>query len=173
MPHFGMLHCRSLWIGDESSSCRTQVGLVLLHLSLESTSLHLRRTVVAAIEKYAIRSPQLINLIIREALTSFLSREPAPSVKAASGLEEEQQTSSSNQGRLAQLLLHCVAFNDALEISEKEDILVELIILSHHQLACMFNACFPKYLSSSSSWCRFCFTANLDRVMSKVSNRSA
>jgi hypothetical protein len=54
-------------------------------------------------------------------------------------LGEEQQTSSSNeasnQGRLAQLLHHCVAFNDALEISEKEDILVELIILSHHRLA--------------------------------------
>ena len=53
---------------------------------------------------------------------------------------EETQPSPSKSGRLSAVLHHSVSFDDSLDISEREKILVELIVLSHHHLAGKIDA---------------------------------
>ena len=122
---------------------RSQLGLVLLHLSLHSTSSDTRRAVLAAIERSAQQSPLLINSVIRESLRTLLSRETAIDTANV----EAAQSSLSKSGRLSTVLYHCVAFDDRLDISDREKLLVELIVLSHHRLAgtigTLKTMCFP------------------------------
>lgn len=145
---------------------------MLLHLALASSFPQNRRAVLDTIEASTIRSPQLTNRIVREALTCFLLRDSASNSKAVSGLGEEQVTPGINHGHLSVLLFRCVSVSDDLDISEKEDILVELIILSHHSLACkstgnlfLINYVLILPLSGSTSrqtWIALCQKARID-----------
>jgi Generalcontrol nonderepressible 1 (Gcn1) N-terminal len=114
-------------------SSSTQFGLVFLHLAIESPFLQVRQAVLATIEMATLGFPKLTSSIVREALTSFLSRDPLPSTtKGTSGPGEEPVTTWDKQGRLFALLLRTVSFGDNVERSEKEDILVKFLILGHH-----------------------------------------
>jgi hypothetical protein len=62
----------------------------------------------------------------------MLSRE---TTNDTANVGEEAQSSLSKSGRLSTVLYHCAAFDDSLDVSEREKILVELIVLSHHRLA--------------------------------------
>ena len=109
------------------------MGSVFLHLAIEGSSPTIRQAVLTAIKAAILQSPQTINRMVRETLMSFCLRDVS-----ASKPGEEQETTWRNQGRLLAFLLHAVSFGENVDVSDKEDILIELIILAHHDLACKF-----------------------------------
>jgi len=112
----------------------TQIGLVLLHLAVDSLSPETRRNVNSALEASAARMPQLTSRVVRDALAIFLSHGKPSLSKGASVLAEEQDTSWNKHARLSAFLLSTVSFSADLDLAVREDILVDLVILAHHHL---------------------------------------
>ena len=130
---------------------------------MESKLPDTRRAVLAAIERSAQQSPILINSIIRESLHTLLSKEPANDAK---NVGEEAESSSSKSGRLPTVLYHCVSFDDSFDVSDREKVLVELIVLSHHHLA--GETLFQSVIRSNNrNGPSFNITADLDCVVSE------
>lgn len=107
---------------------------MFVHLVLESSSPAIRRDVHSVIIANTRRQPQLINRVIRDALTTFVSR-GTPSPKPTS--TDEAPKPWNKHSRLSTLISSAVSFDDNLELSVREDIIVELIILGHHHLICV------------------------------------
>lgn len=81
----------------------------------------------------AARLPLLTNQIAREALTTYISRGKPTSSKAI----DDQEVSWNKYGRLSTFLLNCVSFEESLDVSTRESLLVDLVVLAHHNLICM------------------------------------
>ncbi|RDB20660.1 eIF-2-alpha kinase activator gcn1 [Hypsizygus marmoreus] len=128
---------------------RTQVGLALLHLSLEGSSPEIRRSVHRVIEKSTSNLPELTNRVLRDAMNTFLSRAiPAPK----SGASEESTTRNQHL-RFSTLLLSAVSFTEELNLEVREELVSELIILGHHPLICG---------NSRQTWIDLCQKARTD-----------
>jgi hypothetical protein len=114
-----------------------QLGAVLLHLAIQSTSPQIRRDVLAGVEAAALRSPRITHRVVRDALVSFLSRDQLfEAAKAVTASREEQGPGWNKHERLFSLLLHSLSFEESVDVSEREELLVELIVLAHHRLVC-------------------------------------
>lgn len=116
-----------------TSPFRSQLGLVFVHLVLEGSSPEIRREVHNLVKCNASRRPQLINRVIRDALTTFVSR-GTPVLKAISA--DEPPKPWNKHSRLSTLILSAVSFDDTLALTVREEIIVELIVLGHHHLIC-------------------------------------
>lgn len=115
---------------------RCQLGLVYLHLAIDSKFLEIRRSVNPHVVQATARAPQLANRLIGDALASFLSRGD-PSSKAASTPANDQVQPWNKQSLLSTLLLSVVSFGDDVDVSLRENIVVEYIVLAHHHLLCL------------------------------------
>lgn len=113
---------------------------MFVHLVLESSSPAIRRDVHSVIIANAGRQPQLTNRVIRDALTTFVSRGTPLPKPGAAGSADEAPKPWNKHSRLSTLISSAVSFDDTLELSIREDIIVELITLGHHHLICM-SAC--------------------------------
>jgi hypothetical protein len=144
-----------------------QLGLVLIHLALDSKSSDVRRNVNAVISAATISNPMLTNQIIRDALASFLAR----------GLRSQHNTSADDvqapwnkHAKLSALLLSAVSFAEETETFIREKAVVELIVLVHHHLICRYLARQEMYdllilqigRSDRQSWIDLCHKAGLD-----------
>ena len=123
--------------GIVSDKCyRTQLGLALVHLGVDSNSPETRKNVQIMLAASAVKLPTLTNDIVREALTVYLSR-PVTAPNALSLSSDDPAPPPVNkQGRLSGLLLSAVALGDDVETEVREDILVQYVDLAHHPLAC-------------------------------------
>lgn len=125
--------------------CRSQFGLVYVHLGVDSQSPEIRRSVNASLVNSAVVAPQLTKKIIREALTTFLARgPPSPSKPSTSNTSEEATIAQpwNKHSRLSSLLLSTVSFSDDIDTVLREDAVIELIILAHHPLICPYVSLF-------------------------------
>ncbi|EGO00628.1 hypothetical protein SERLA73DRAFT_71629 [Serpula lacrymans var. lacrymans S7.3] len=120
---------------SKNEQSRTQIGSVYLHLAVESQSLQVRRDTLGVLEAAVTRQPQLVNLILREALSASFTRDKLlPSKSTISTTEEQDQPIAPNQRQFASLLLCCASLNEQVDLAVRETLLVELIALGHHPL---------------------------------------
>jgi hypothetical protein len=151
----------------ELEGFRAQLGLVFIHLALESKSAEIRRNVYAVIAAATTSNPILTNQIIRDALASFFDR----------GFRTRQSISADNipvpshtHAKLSGLLLSAVSFAEETDAIVKEKAVVELIVLGHHRWIC---PCFtrqetydlliiPIGQSDRQAWIDLCHKAELD-----------
>ena len=139
-----------------------------MHLAIDSQFPEIRRDVYTYLLKATSRAPQLANRLIGDALTSFLSR-GHPSSKAASTSTEDQVQPWNKQSRLSTLLLRVVSFGDDVDLSLREKIVVEHIVLAHHGLLCsclfsLFSSPSHDFVGGSDrqTWIDLCQKASLD-----------
>lgn len=111
--------------------CRTQIGLSLLYLAVDSSSPDVRRAVVKALERDTTKQPQLINRIVRESLTASFMRDKAKVV-----VGEEQEVLAHKQGRLIAFLGSVAAIGKDVDLVVRENLMAELVVLGHHAAIC-------------------------------------
>ncbi|KAI0800349.1 ARM repeat-containing protein [Fomes fomentarius] len=112
----------------KSEHARTLLGSIFLHLAIESSSPHVRRSTITTLERLAATLPEHVNLAALAAASAFLSREkPKPS---ATG--DEQESTSTKEGRLPAFILACAAFGDDCPQDIKERLLWDWTIVAHH-----------------------------------------
>ncbi|KAH7908270.1 armadillo-type protein [Hygrophoropsis aurantiaca] len=113
---------------------RTQLGSIFLHLTVHSTSSETRRTSLKTVQGAVIRSPALVNQALRESLMISLTRAKVVPTKGTASNEELETPDIDKHRRYATLLLSSVFTGDAPneDLSVREDLLVKLIVLSHH-----------------------------------------
>lgn len=121
---------------------RLQLGSVFIHLSIHSQSSEVRRIAIQTIEAAVQSLPQLVISILREALTASLIKEKSAVVKNASVTEETEQPAPDNQRRCAALILCCGNKGEA-GAGERDDQLVDLIVLAHHSAVCELPPSLP------------------------------
>jgi hypothetical protein len=112
-----------------------QIGSVFVHLSIHSQSSEVHRAAIQTIEAAVQLLPQLVIPILREALTASLIKEKSAAVKSAPAKEEAEKPAPDNRRRYAALLL-CCGNKEELGASERDDQLVDLIVLAHHSAVC-------------------------------------
>ncbi|PSR76114.1 hypothetical protein PHLCEN_2v8664 [Hermanssonia centrifuga] len=145
------------------------LGLVFLHLAVESSSADIRRSAVGSLASLSLKQPELVNNMVGAALELYLSKEKASSKKSANGEEVEPKVTNT-EGRLCAFLLACGSFAEDVEREKREILLVKLVILAHHPIIAGTGSRLP--------WIELCqaarvdpnelVTTHLDRVVSKV-----
>ncbi|KAG2121247.1 armadillo-type protein [Suillus clintonianus] len=118
----------------KSEQLRLQIGSVFVHLSIHSQSSEVRRLAIQTIEAAVALLPQLVILILREAMTASLIKEKSAAVKSAP-VREETEKPVDKQRRYAALLL-CCGHKEEAGAGEKDNQLVDLIVLAHHSAVC-------------------------------------
>lgn len=116
-----------------------------MHLAINSKFPEIRRSVNMYLVQATARAPQLANRIIGDALTSFLSRGDPSSKVARTHVDDEVQP-WNKQPRLSTLLLSVVTFGDDVDLSLRENTVVEHIVLAHHSFLCssfLFSSMLP------------------------------
>jgi Generalcontrol nonderepressible 1 (Gcn1) N-terminal len=140
-----------------------------VHLAIESKFAEIRYSVNTYLVQATARAPQLANRLIGDALTSFLSR-GRPSLKTTSILADDQVQPRNKQSRLSTLLLSVVSFGDDVDLSFRENAVVEHILLAHHCLLCspfysaarLFVSFFFAGGPDRQTWIDLCQKASLD-----------
>ncbi|KAG2360727.1 ARM repeat-containing protein [Suillus spraguei] len=119
----------------KSEQLRLQIGSVFVHLAIHSQSSEVRRVVIQTIEVAVQSLPQLVIQIVRETLTASLIKEKSIAVKSAPVKEETEKPAPDNRRRYAALLL-CCGNKEEAGADERDDQLVDLIVLAHHSAVC-------------------------------------
>lgn len=148
----------------------SQLGLVYVHLGVESQHPEVRKLVNGSLVEATARAPQLTDRVIREALTTFLTRGPTSQKATAGSLAEEHSQPWNKNSRLSTLLLSTVTFGEEVGSTLRENTIVELIILSHHNLICPYVVLFlyrPSHHfftggSDGQTWVELCQKAGVD-----------
>ncbi|KAF9232420.1 hypothetical protein BU15DRAFT_67476 [Melanogaster broomeanus] len=105
-----------------------QLGSVFVHLSVHSHSSDVRRKAIQTLEVTASRFPQLLNILLRDALMFSLTRPGVPSKPPASAVTtvspsgQEQDKPAAGNG-----------VGGAL----RDSLLVDLVVLAHHPMICV------------------------------------
>lgn len=89
------------------------------------------------LEAATVVEPELTNSVIRDALTTFISR-GIPTLKSSTAGDEQPSALWNKHSRLSALLLSVVAFKDDVDPSIRENSIVKLIVLGHHPLICPY-----------------------------------
>ncbi|KDR69874.1 hypothetical protein GALMADRAFT_913484 [Galerina marginata CBS 339.88] len=119
---------------SKNETLRSQLGLAYIHLGVDSQFPEIRRLVNDSLVEATTRTPQLTDRVIREALSVFLAR-GSPSLRPTIGATPEETTQPWNKhSRLSALLLSTVSFGEDVDPTLRENIVVELIVLAHHNL---------------------------------------
>jgi len=90
-------------------------------------------------EAAAVSLPQLVSMMLRETLTALLIKEKSAPIKSALVKGEDENPNVDMQRRYATLLL-CCGSKEATA-GEKDDQLIDLIVLAHHSTICEFLCC--------------------------------
>lgn len=78
----------------------------------------------------------MVNRVLRDALIGFLSKEKASTAKPTAISDDSDVQPTNKQGRLTALLFSCASFPEDVELSIRQDLLADLIILGHHPATC-------------------------------------
>ncbi|KAG5638049.1 hypothetical protein H0H81_002083 [Sphagnurus paluster] len=127
----------------KSELLRTQLGLTLLHITLNGTTPEVRRQVNIVVARCTYKLPELTNRVVRDGLKSFLAR----------GLPQSNTLLWNKHAQIATLLLNAVNFSEDVQLEVRENIIVQLVILGHHHLVCA---------NSRQTWIDLCQKARTD-----------
>ena len=116
----------------KSETLRSQFGLIFVHLSVEGHTPEIRKLVTETLVRLNSASPRLVNTVIRDALTTFLSKGVPPPVKGA----EAEVVEWTKHSRVASILTSCVTFEESVPAEDREAFVVALLTIAHHPLAC-------------------------------------
>ncbi|RDX47550.1 ARM repeat-containing protein [Lentinus brumalis] len=109
---------------------RTSLGSIFLHLAVEGSSPHVRRSTLSTVERLASTLPEHINLSALAATSAYLSREKPHSKAAAAS--DDQDTAPSKEARIPAFLLACAAFGEDCPQDIKERLLWDWVVVAHH-----------------------------------------
>lgn len=109
-----------------------------MHLALDSQFPEIRKLAISSVTEAIKRAPRQMGRIIREALSNFVAREPHAHKAGATTAIEESTSPRSKHGRLSALLLSSVTFAEDVNDTIREDAVVELIVLAHHDHICSY-----------------------------------
>ncbi|KAF9496394.1 ARM repeat-containing protein [Pleurotus eryngii] len=129
---------------------RVQAGLLFIHLAVNSGSPESRRNVLTTLSSLSSQFAKLTNDILYDALVSFLAN--GKTVAKASCPEGPDGTWNKHS-RLSTLLLSCFNFSEDVDATLREDILVQVLVVAHHE-----HVCEP----SRQIWVELCQKANVD-----------
>lgn len=129
------------WVRSLRSRCRTQLGLVLLHLATAGSSPSTRGAVQATIRDLASTShlSGLVTLVVRDAMDAFLAH--TPSMQSESD-HHDLQVQASLKGVLRSSVLFGDDNEDTWELLKREEMVVNLIVIGHHPRVCRCLCCF-------------------------------
>lgn len=131
-----MLAILSTFVSDEIR-LSSQLGSIYIHLSINSQSPEIRRDVNVSLVEAASKAPALTSRVVRDSLTTFLSR--STSLQKSPNLSPEESSHQwSKHGRLSAVLLASVSFGDEVDQSVRENAVVETVVLAHHHLMSSF-----------------------------------
>ena len=116
---------------SECTSFSAMLGLVLLHLAVESRSPEIRRTVIKVLEVATAQMPELVNKLVTSSLTIYFSRAKSSSLGI---VDEGAEDSSHVVRRLPAFALASAAFDESCDQVIRESCLVNLSVLAHHPL---------------------------------------
>lgn len=112
--------------------------MVFLQLAVNSSSSHVRRATIAALNYISAKQPQLVNRVVRESLTAFLLRIKHSSTKTPIASEEEEESPTHKQARLSAFLFSAAAIDEEIDLTVRESAIAELVVLGHHPIICKF-----------------------------------
>ncbi|KAF9234000.1 armadillo-type protein [Melanogaster broomeanus] len=132
----------------KNQNLRIQLGSVFVHLSVHSQSSDVRRKAIQTLEITVSRSPQLLNVLLRDALMFSLTRSAVPSKPPVSAVtatspsgEEQEKPVVDNRRRFAALLLCCASIGEeagnGVGGALRDSLLVDLVVLAHHPMICV------------------------------------
>ncbi|KAJ7600549.1 armadillo-type protein [Mycena floridula] len=130
----------------KSRTLGNQLGLILVYLAVNGATPEVRRSVYSVVESHTRHNPGTANKVIREAVTSFLTH-PIQSKTS------EEETRWNKHPRLSALLLSSVSFDEGTSDSIREEVVVSLSILAHHENICA---------NSRQLWIDLCQKASID-----------
>lgn len=109
------------------------MGMLFLHIGVESKSYDLRRQVVRSLEDSSASFPELVNGVVIDSMVTFLARD----IKTlAPKLHEDAEPAADHQSRLSTILLACASFGEDTASDVKKTLLVNLVVLAHHRYIC-------------------------------------
>ncbi|KAH0828924.1 armadillo-type protein [Lanmaoa asiatica] len=140
---------------------RVAFGAVFVHLAVQTTSADVRRATTGMLADAVTTRPQLLNAVLRDALTASFTKPAAsrPSVPSSSTPGEEQEKPVvDKQRRYAAVLLACASFGDdgqdgRLDKTTREALIVDWVVLAHHPVICG---------ASRMLWIELCQRAGMD-----------
>lgn len=121
----------SLVLPDDLHS--VQAGLLFIHLAVNSGSPESRRNVLTTLSSLSSQFAKLTNDILYDALVSFLAN--GKTFTKASSAEGPDGTWNKHS-RLSTLLLSCFNFSEDVDATLREDILVQVLVVAHHEHVC-------------------------------------
>lgn len=110
------------------------LGAVFIHLAVESSSPHTRRSTLSTLERLAATAPEHLNLANLAAVSSYLSHDKISAKTAATSDEPERTV--NKETRLPAFILACAAFADDCPLDVKERLLWDWVIVAHHPGPC-------------------------------------
>ncbi|KAG7093730.1 hypothetical protein E1B28_007382 [Marasmius oreades] len=110
---------------QQNETLRMQLGLVFLHLAVNGVSSEVRRSTLHVLEATTVLHPQLVNKMIHDAVKGFLARSSTTS-----------ENLSTQNARMSSFLLSSVPSNLEIDIETRENVVVETLIIGHHQRVC-------------------------------------
>jgi hypothetical protein len=112
---------------------RLQAGSLLVHVGTESKPHVIRDRLYSVLRSIAQTEPGLINQLIADALGAFVSREEKPPAKST---VEELEKPVDYRIRLSSILSVSSALPADTDLEVRRDILVNLVVLAHHERIC-------------------------------------
>src|SRR6266478_4513934 len=108
---------------------RTQLGLALVYLGVDSSSPETRKNVQSMLSTSTATMPELTNNVVREALTVYLSRFVAQAKPPAPSSDERALPPVNKQSRLSGLL-SAASCNNEVDSGVRDDVLVRYVVLA-------------------------------------------
>ena len=109
--------------------CSAMVGNLFLYLAVDGSSVDIRRLAVSSMNAQALKLPEVVNRIVPASLKMYLIKE---SVSAKASSEEAETKAVSKEGRLYAFLISCAAVGHDVDVSVRENLVLDLLVVSHH-----------------------------------------
>jgi Generalcontrol nonderepressible 1 (Gcn1) N-terminal len=113
------------------------MGMMFLYLGMNSQSHNLQRELVRSLENHSSLFPEVLNSVIVDSLTAFLSLRVKRLTSKTSSDEVDPAVDHQPQF-LSKILSTCASFNEATDINVRKTLLTNLIALAHNSQICEF-----------------------------------
>jgi hypothetical protein len=123
---------------DVSYLSRIQYGSVFIHLAVNGATPQMRRDTLTSLQTLSTTYPEMVNRVARDALVAYNSKAPtvAKAVASAGDDAAEDKSAANRQSRLSAFLYTCAAFDEGTDVSVKQRLLADLLIIAHHEDIC-------------------------------------
>ena len=117
---------------------------MFVHLAVHATFSDVGRATTGMLAEAVMKRPQLLNAVLRDALTVSLTKSVAsgkpsgPPVTSSPQGDDQEKPVADKRGRYAAVLLTCASFGDqgGLDKTAREVLVVDWVVLAHHPAIC-------------------------------------